>query len=115
MSLKSLSSAGILAVVSLVGALGIGSLVAGVSPTISVSLPAVISVSPRATMSGGPRSVPVPQVGDSALTSTSLSSDKGVPSFLQVSPENSIFGYGPSGKELPDGDGTKTHKLPDGR
>lgn len=114
MSLKSISSAGILAVVSVVGALGIGTAIAGVSPTVSVSLPAVISVSTRAAQRGALQYEAVPDVGDSALASSSSSSVKGVPSLLQVSPENNLFGYGPSGKGLADGDGTRTRKLLDG-
>ncbi|MGC8480019.1 MAG: hypothetical protein ACP5PJ_00590 [Acidimicrobiales bacterium] len=88
---RSIPMAGLLAIISIAGALGIGTLVAGVSPVLTSTVPSTISLTPRhgdhaPKFSSSSSSTTVVDRTERAATSRAI---------VQVSTPNSIYGYQP--------------------
>jgi hypothetical protein len=86
---RSIPMAGLLAIISIAGALGIGTLVAGVSPVLTSTVPATISLTPRHVDHPSKLTPPASTVVDRTERSSASHS------IVQVSTPNSIYGYQP--------------------
>lgn len=87
---RSIPMAGLLAIISIAGALGIGTLVAGVSPVLTSTVPSTISLTPR-------HADHAPKFSPSSSTTVVDRTERATASraIVQVSSPNSIYGYQP--------------------